>query len=206
MKAICCWFVGVGLLGISVAPNMAQTHHNPIDITRESAWRSTYSNETAYQRHARSIDYMLTMLGKHMNHLSVVDPAAYCLLQTELHYYLHQLESQQLNYGNQGVFDWVLLRLTELDERIKSMLAQHRRENKEEKPQPALPALCEGQRLSLRPYTLIFRRADYRSQLKHIVLTDKEVTLLKTGDSYHLVQCGSLKGYLHMGMIVSTLP
>ena len=202
MRKILCWFAIAETLYFVAAPGLAQSSSNfLIDYTREGAWRYTSVRETPYQSNGRVIQHQLTALGKKLNHLSVVDAPTYSQLQSELHGYLQRLENDSPDYGRAEVYHSVLLRLMQFEESIKESLI----ENRQRDPRPIAAdaaKLDEGQQAAVLPYALLFRRADYRAKLVHIVTSGK-VVILKPGPDYSLVQSGSYEGYMNNAMFAA---
>lgn len=194
----------VGLLLLCANWSRAQSYNNfQIDFTREGAWRYTHVPETSHQRNGRSIQDQLTSIGKRLARLSVMNPIAYSTLQGDLQHYLQRLADQPADYGNPATYHAVLLWLNSFDEKIRSALsegrwlAMHRDAASDTIPEQALI----GRTVTALPYGLLFRRADYRSKLVHVLLPDEVVTVLKAEQGYCFVICGNKKGYLPKSLI-----
>lgn len=128
----------------------------------------------------------------------MMNPLAYSTLQGDLQDYLQRLADQSADYGNPVTYHSVLVWLNSFDEKIRSALsegrwlAMHRDMTSDTIQEQALI----GRTVTALPYGLLFRRADYRSKLVHVLLPGEVVTVLKAEREYCLVMCGNKKGYL----------
>lgn len=182
----------------------AQSYNNfQVDFTREGAWQYTHLPETSHQRNGRSIQDQLTGIGKRLTKLSVMNPPAYSVLQSDLQRYLQQLADKSADYGNAATYQAVLLWLNSFDEKIRSALSEGRwlAMHREAASDTIQEQILIGRTVTALPYGLLFRRADYRSKLVHVLLPGEVVMVLKAEREYFFVIGGDKKGYLAKAMI-----
>lgn len=199
----------VGLLSTMTSYSQAQSYNNfQIDFTGEGAWRYTHHPETKHQRNGRVIQDQLTGIGKQLTRLSIVDPLAYSTLQSDLQGYLQTLDSLKADYGDPGTYQAVLLWLNGFEEHVRSALSQGRWLTMNQSEVSATPDQQNliGHTVPVYPYALLFRRADYRSKLIHLVRRGEWVKIIAIERDYYHVQCGPHKGYLGKGMVYGLLP
>lgn len=204
ISAITVNLLWVGLLLLGTNWSRAQSYNNfQIDFTREGAWRYTHVPETSHQRNGRSIQDQLTGIGKRLAKLSVTNPLAYCTLQGDLQHYLQRLADQPADYGNPATFHAVLLWLNSFDEKIRSALSEGRwlAMHQEVTSDAIQEQALIGRNATTLPYGLLFRRADYRSKLVHVLLPGEVVRVLGAEKEYCHVICGTKKGYIAKAMI-----
>lgn len=198
-----------GLFLFAPCPSRAQSMNGSfqIDFTREGAWRYTHQPETNHQRNGRFIQDRLTSIGKRLAQLSVMNPPAYSALQSDLQRYLQQLADKSADYGNAATYQAVLLWLNSFDEKIRSALSEGRWLSiyREATSDTIQEQALIGRNVTALPNGLLFRRADYRSKLVHVLPLGEVVTVLKAEREYYFVICGNKKGYLPKAMITRTV-
>ena len=189
-------------------PCRAQTNSsNHIDDVPKKVWRNSYESQSGYRINGEVIKHQLKVLLKSLSHLSVVDPAMYCLLQGDLHAYIDQLEQEHADYGNPEIYHGVQLRLIRFDNQIKEALVESRRLAHETGLTPDMSQdVPKGVKVAVRPYALLFNKPDYQSTLRHIISPKETVTVLSDRGTYCLVKCAVYTGYLSKGMIVDWRP
>ncbi|WP_345247292.1 hypothetical protein [Nibrella saemangeumensis] len=158
--------------------------------------------------HTQALQQKLRLLSKRLIHLSVVRAPDYATLQEQLYRFLRQLESQPKDYRRTEIYQAVMMRLNQLDEDVKASLTDAHRMAFS---QASLDTRSDtsfwlNRQVVTYPFAPVFRQADYRSALVHLLGSDESITILKADHDYYLVQWGTQQGYISKGMVVEIIP
>ncbi len=207
VRSTTVWLTGACLFLSLLLPCRAQTNSRDLADQVKKRWRTHNESPSGYLINGEAIKHQIRGLLKSLSHLSMVDPATYSRLQGDLHAYVHQLEEEQVDYGDPDTYQGVQLRLIRFGDQIKAALVEGRRLAHEDGSRPdTLQHVPRGVKVSVRPYALLFKKPDYQSAWRHIISPNETVTVLKDTGTYCLVKCAVYKGYLSKAMILAYNP
>jgi hypothetical protein len=124
-------------------------------------------------------------------------------MQECLQTYLIDLNATLPDYASETVYQQVRNRLISLEDSIRLALSDARRAAFDSPASYPITDTLIGQFVQLHPYTLLFKRPDYRSRVRHALPKGASVRVLATKGVYYRVSWEKKTGYCARQMVYS---